>query len=245
MYCLHKNQNKYFRIWRHSAECDIFQDFLSLPRPTCLKRIPRDEYSGIWHECHQCEGAGLYSQLLAGRAPHPISKGVPYHPAEANYFSHLCPTSCSFGLKLMTRWGEELRLLPLWEACQRLKRSLKNSFHHPTMSLVILRAHHFQCQQCWWNTAFPLWGAGWSLRPTGSPPPWLSRILFLSSVTVQFCRLLGLRVLIRCLRSSEATQLDRTPPSAWHRPYFWCPLPISGIAAWTGRDQTRPETSWP
>ncbi|MED6280610.1 hypothetical protein CHARACLAT_012500 [Characodon lateralis] len=39
----------------------------------------------------------LYSELLLdGRAPHPISKGVPGHPAEEAHFSRLYPGSCSF-----------------------------------------------------------------------------------------------------------------------------------------------------
>ncbi|MEQ2287566.1 hypothetical protein AMECASPLE_013917 [Ameca splendens] len=40
----------------------------------------------------------LYSELLPdGRAPHPISKGVPGHPAEEAHFSRLYPRSRSFG----------------------------------------------------------------------------------------------------------------------------------------------------
>ena len=40
----------------------------------------------------------LYSELLPGdRAPHPISKGAPRHPAEETHFSCLYPRSCSFG----------------------------------------------------------------------------------------------------------------------------------------------------
>ncbi|MED6261180.1 hypothetical protein ATANTOWER_001932 [Ataeniobius toweri] len=39
----------------------------------------------------------LYSEPLPdGRAPHPISKGVPGHPAREAHFSHLYPGSCSF-----------------------------------------------------------------------------------------------------------------------------------------------------
>lgn len=165
-------------MW-HSSISSVFP--VVSYRPTWLKQIQREEYMGIWYKCHQCEGAGLYSQLLlAGRDPHPISKGVPYHPVEPNYFSNLCPTSCSSGqyLKLMTKRWKEFRLLPLWKACQRLKRSLKNSFPHLMMFLVMLTAPHFHCQQCWWSTASPFWVALWSLRPTGSPPPWLTRIVF-------------------------------------------------------------------
>ncbi|MEQ2300449.1 hypothetical protein AMECASPLE_025545 [Ameca splendens] len=40
----------------------------------------------------------LYSEPLPdGRAPHPISKGVPGHPMEEAHFSRLYPESHSFG----------------------------------------------------------------------------------------------------------------------------------------------------
>ena len=40
----------------------------------------------------------LYSELLPGdRAPHPISKGAPRHPAEETHFGRLYPGSYSFG----------------------------------------------------------------------------------------------------------------------------------------------------
>ncbi|MED6271057.1 hypothetical protein CHARACLAT_016371 [Characodon lateralis] len=40
----------------------------------------------------------LYSEPLPdGRAPQPISKGVPGHPMEEAHFSRLYPGSCSFG----------------------------------------------------------------------------------------------------------------------------------------------------
>ncbi|MEQ2308739.1 hypothetical protein AMECASPLE_031297 [Ameca splendens] len=40
----------------------------------------------------------LYSEPLPdGRAPHPISKGVPGHPTEEAHFSRLYPGSRSFG----------------------------------------------------------------------------------------------------------------------------------------------------
>lgn len=111
---------------------------------------------------------------------------------------------------------------------QGLKRFL-NSFHCPIVMLTAPQFHY----QLQWSTASPVWGAAWSLRPTGSPP-WLTRIFFLSSVTAHFCHPLSQRVPIRCLRSSESTKLDRTPPSAWHHPYFRCPPPIAEIAARTG-----------
>ncbi|XDV13813.1 hypothetical protein PO909_002140 [Leuciscus waleckii] len=39
----------------------------------------------------------LYSELLpSDRAPHPISKGSPSHPAEKAHFGHLYPGSCLF-----------------------------------------------------------------------------------------------------------------------------------------------------
>ena len=47
----------------------------------------------------------LYSELLPGdRAPHPISKGVPHHPAEETHFGRLYQGSYSFShdLKFMT-----------------------------------------------------------------------------------------------------------------------------------------------
>ncbi|MEQ2316587.1 hypothetical protein AMECASPLE_033949 [Ameca splendens] len=39
----------------------------------------------------------LYSEPLPdGRAPHPISKGVPGNPTEEAHFSRLYPGSCAF-----------------------------------------------------------------------------------------------------------------------------------------------------
>ncbi len=46
----------------------------------------------------------LYSELLpSDRAPHPISKGAPHHPAEETHFGRLYPRSCSFGHDKRTR----------------------------------------------------------------------------------------------------------------------------------------------
>ncbi|MEQ2163244.1 hypothetical protein GOODEAATRI_028202 [Goodea atripinnis] len=43
------------------------------------------------------EEGRLYSELLPdGRAPHPITKGVPSHPTEEAHFSRLYPGSRSF-----------------------------------------------------------------------------------------------------------------------------------------------------
>lgn len=114
---------------------------------------------------------------------------------------------------------------------QRLKISLKNSFHHPMMS--------FHCQQCRWSTASPVWGAGWSLRPTGSPP-WLTRILFLSSVTANSAARLACGypsaasgVLSQPSSTGLLLQLAIIPTSGVHH-LFQGSLP--GLA---------PETSWP
>ncbi|MEQ2239354.1 hypothetical protein ILYODFUR_003579 [Ilyodon furcidens] len=75
------------------------------PSGTCLEHLPREVSRRHLIQIPEplkltpldVEEQRLYSELLPdGRAPHPISKGVPSHPTEEAHFSHLYLGSRSF-----------------------------------------------------------------------------------------------------------------------------------------------------
>ncbi|MEQ2281271.1 hypothetical protein AMECASPLE_028542 [Ameca splendens] len=70
------------------------------PSGTCLEHLPRkaSRPKPLSLAPLDVEEQKLYSELLPeGRAPHPISKGVPGHPTKEAHFSRLYPGSRFFG----------------------------------------------------------------------------------------------------------------------------------------------------
>ncbi|KAK3535221.1 hypothetical protein QTP70_004776 [Hemibagrus guttatus] len=77
-----------------------------LPGGACPENLPRETYRRHPKQMPEppqlppfdVEEQRLYSELLPGdRAPYPISKGAPRHPAEEAHFGRLYPGSYPFG----------------------------------------------------------------------------------------------------------------------------------------------------